>query len=192
MAAWSGWVSDVLTAGGWPLSAANQRFLNEWHGYEQSACANNPLNTTLPRFNGINCVDAGGGAFVQSYPTRLAGTRATVSTLRGLAYTAITAALAAGDPYNAAAAPQIVRALETWGSGTFAAAYAKQTGATAQPGPTRGSPADQVGAVTASGHRGYADLRYSVAQHLPAALQASRVAGAATLRVLGARSKVGH
>ena len=43
---------------------------------------------------------------------------------------------------------------------------------------------------TASGSRGYSDLRNSVARHLPTQLNRSRRAGAATLRTLSQRRKV--
>jgi hypothetical protein len=49
-----------------------------------------------------------------------------------------------------------------------------------------------TGTRTASGQRGYADLRNSVARHLPTQLIRSRKAGAATLRTLAQRRKVGR
>lgn len=60
------------------------------------------------------------------------------------------------------------------------------------PGPQAGTVTETppVGAVAASTHRGYADLRNSLGRHLPTQLDRSRRMGEATLRLLGQRHKV--
>lgn len=56
---------------------------------------------------------------------------------------------------------------------------------------TGGLSALPTGAATAAGLRGYADLRNSVARHLPTQLLRSRRTGEATLRTIAHRRKVG-
>lgn len=56
--------------------------------------------------------------------------------------------------------------------------------------PQQGATFTTAGVQTASGHRGYADLRNSVAKHLPTQLQRSRRTGVATLQVLAHGRKV--
>jgi hypothetical protein len=58
------------------------------------------------------------------------------------------------------------------------------------PGPEAGGDV-AVGAVAASGHRGYADLRNSLARHLPRQLERSRQTGLVTLQLLSRKRKVG-
>jgi hypothetical protein len=119
----SGWVAAVLFRLGAPNSTANQRFMNEWHQHEQSPCANNPLNTTLHRFNGGNCIHVSGSTWVQRYPTAADGTNATVATLLETAYTFIVRALKSGDPFSVFYAPSVADALRHWGSTSFATWY---------------------------------------------------------------------
>jgi Lysozyme like domain len=56
--------------------------------------------------------------------------------------------------------------------------------------PQQGPTFTTTGSQTASGHRGYADLRNSVARHLPTQLLRSRRTGAATLQLLAHGRKV--
>jgi Lysozyme like domain len=56
--------------------------------------------------------------------------------------------------------------------------------------PQQGATFTTAGVLTASGHRGYADLRNSVARHLPTQLLRSRRTGAATLQLLAHGRKV--
>jgi hypothetical protein len=63
-------------------------------------------------------------------------------------------------------------------------AYRRFLTGTVSVAPQGGSTFTTVGSSTASGHRGYADLRNSFARHLPIQLQRSRRTGAATLQLL--------
>lgn len=193
MAAWNGWEDDVLNAGGWPDSSENRIFLQEWHSFEASKCLFNPLNTTQKRTGSRGCVQTGtGGVAVQTYTGTVQGTAATVSTLKSFRYPNIQEALREGNPFAYVSPQAVADELNTWGSVTFVPVYLEMaTGSStgAQPGQT--APPTQQSS-TASGLRGYADLRNSVARHLPTHLMHSRRAGAATLRTLAHRSKVGH
>lgn len=182
---WTGWETDVLTAGSWPTTTANVTFLAKWQPFEQSSCANNPLNTTLGWAGATTCNSVG----VKNYPTHAAGAAATAATFKDGFYPNIVAALNEGNPYTYPDRAAIAQEITTWGTPAYAQAFFTATGG-GQPGSTAPPTA---GAVAPSGHRGYADLRNSVARHLPAQLRASRRTGEATLRTLTARRRVkGH
>jgi hypothetical protein len=176
VAAWTGWEADVLAALGAPDSSESALFLTTWHTYEQSACRNNPLNTTEAWPMAVNCNSVG----VKSYASTSDGAKATATTLRNGNYPDILAALRSGNPFASAAAGNVAAQLTKWGTPLFAAWYTEHTG-TPQAGKVTGQTA---GTQTASGHRGYADLRNSFARHLPNQLVKSRRAGAATLQLL--------
>lgn len=94
---------------------------------------------------------------------------------------------------NAQAAVDISNGGDDFGAWTTYTngAYKQYLQAGGVPTPQPGSTAPPTAAGAApSGHRGYADLRNSVAKHLPTQLRTSRRQGAATLRLLGSRSKV--
>lgn len=69
-------------------------------------------------------------------------------------------------------------------------AYLRFLTGTVSTTPQQGATFTTAGVQTASGHRGYADLRNSVAKHLPTQLQRSRRTGVATLQVLAHGRKV--
>lgn len=123
MAAFPGWVFAVLFRLGAPNSTANNTFMDEWHAHEQSTCANNPLNTTLHRYHGTNCIHVSGSTYVQRYPTAQDGTDATVSTLTESRYAAIVRALKSGDPFAVFYSQLVAQELRTWGSVSFATWY---------------------------------------------------------------------
>lgn len=185
---WTGWEQAVLSAGGWPDTAANVRFLQEWNDpYEQSACANNPLNTTLHWTGSTDCVETQKkGVWVQAYSSHASGAAATAATIKGPLFFAIAGALKSGDPFHYPDSATVAEQIGTWGTPNYAAHYLLEAGGT-QPGATAGG---ITPTGNASGLRGYADLRNSVARHLPSQLQYSRRTGAATLRTLSQRRRV--
>lgn len=179
---WSGWQQAVLKAGGWPVTPQNVRFLTTWNDpYEKSACNNNPLDTTLRTNRSTNCVQTSTrGVWVQSYPSHAAGATATASTLKEGFFFAIAAALKSGNPFTYPDSATVALQIATWGTHGFADWYLQQAGGT-QTGSTAPPTAESA---TTAGHRGYADLRNSVARHLPTQLRYSRRAGEATARIL--------
>lgn len=179
---------DVLKAGGWPASPANQKFLNGWQAYEQSVCRNNPLNTTLVYSGSVTCNFAG----VQSYSTQAIGAAATVRTLKNGNYPALVAALATGDPYSYTDPNGVAANVTKWGTPNFAAAYLLAAGSVAGSGGSAPATLGQseLDSSTASGHKGYADLRNSLARHLPTQLERSQRTGRATLQELAHGRKV--
>jgi hypothetical protein len=186
MSAWSGWESDVLRAGGWSVTPENVRFLSTWHTYEQSACGNNPLNTTLQTSASTTCNSAG----VQSYPSPAAGASATVLTLKGPFYPNIVAALDTGDPFTYPGSAAVAEEIRTWGTPNFAAWFLQQTTGSStgsQPGATLPSSPE---AKAASALSGWADLRNSVNRHLPTQLHRAQFVRRQTLRALAARRRL--
>lgn len=144
---WSGWEQDVLAAIDAPTTAANEKFLTEWHRFEESACFANPLNTTLREPGSTDCVQTGTpGVAVQAYTTTMQGTRATATTLRQPAFQNILRALQSGDPYTYPAPRSVEDELRVWGSGTFANLWATELfgGLSSPPGTTPGSPQAQA------------------------------------------------
>lgn len=177
MATWPGWERDVLTGIQAPINADTSKFMLTWHSYEGGAAANNPMNTTQPEpgatdYNSVH---------VKNYPSSLIGTRATVTTLENGYYPAILAALRSGRPFSYGDKGAVSAQVQKWGTFGFAAWYSQQ-GIAAQPGTPPPAPSADVN--TASGHRGYADLRNSVARHLPTQLSRSRSSTHAALQTL--------
>ena len=169
----------ALTA---PKSTENEQFLTTWHTYEESACRNNPLNTTMPWPLASNCNSVG----VKSYASASDGAKATAATLQNGHYPDLLAALHSGNPFAYAAAGSVARQITTWGTPLFAAWYTEHTG-TPQAGKTVTT---SSGSSTARGLRGYSDLRNSVARHLPTQLTRSRRATSAALQALSHGRKV--
>lgn len=192
MAAWTGWETDILNAGKWPVTSENILFLSTWHHpYEDSVCTFNPINTTLKRGTSTNCVHVSGTTYVQNYKSKQLGTTATVATLNNGFYPDIVGALKTGDPFNYPASSAVAAEITRWGTPNFAAWYLAHLSGTVvppPPPPTPGSP----DAVAPQAHRGYADLRNSVNNHLPKQLERSHRTGLATLRAIGRKSKVGR
>lgn len=124
MAAWSGWEKQLLDALKAPNTGANRRFLDTWNSYEESDCANNPLNTTQPYPGATACNSAG----VKSYPSKAAGTAATLETLTNGRYDAIVAALRSGDPYSVSDPSVVVLEIGVWGTPNFADLYYREMG----------------------------------------------------------------
>lgn len=180
MTAFPGWVFAVLFRLGAPNSTANQTFMNQWHQHEQSTCANNPLNTTLHRFNGSNCIHVSGSTYVQRYPTAQDGTDATVATLLQSNYAAIVRALKTGDPFTVFYSQLVAQELRTWGSVTFASWY---LGHLAKPLPTP-TPPPSLGAIPTPGTRAskaWRQMLVAIDKTIPNDL---RAAGRARARIL--------
>lgn len=123
---WPGWEAAALQAAHLPATGANVTFLANWHTYEGSTAANNPLNVTADKAKpvtvGTSAINKQG---VQNYATRQQGAAATAAFLGMPNYTAIRAALASGDPYAYVAKSHgnlqsVVDQLATWGSRSFA------------------------------------------------------------------------
>lgn len=100
-----------------------------------------------------------------------------------------------GTTYNANAAVAIANGgtdFTPWTSYRDGAykQYLQNPGSTTPPPGTTVPPA--AGSVAPQAHRGYADLRNSVNNHLPKQLERSHRTGLATLRAIGRKSKVGR
>lgn len=112
MGVWSGWESDVLTAIGAPVTAANVAFLDAWQNAERGSAANNPLNTTQQMSGSTSYNSAG----VQEYGSPTQGANATAKTLTNGYYDAIVAALQSGNPLSGDTS-SMAQQLSTWGTG---------------------------------------------------------------------------
>lgn len=178
----------MLAAIGAPNTAGNLAFLDSWHAYEGGTATNNPMNTTQPE-PGASLYNSVG---VRNYTNPKQGTTATATTLENGNYPALLAALRSGDPYTFFNPQGVAANLKTWGSSTFVPVYLLKAGSPAGAGgtPPPGGTITATGVIGTSGHRGYADLRNSLAKHLRKDLDVSRSLGLTTLRGLGQRSKV--
>lgn len=112
MALQSSWATDLLKAGGYPVTKKNVKFLQDWHRWEGGGDANaasfNPLNTTLGKqYPSINSVG------VRAFPDSRTGIAQTLATIGNGRYPNIVRGLQAGNPYGA----QISSDLSTWVSG---------------------------------------------------------------------------
>lgn len=112
MASWQGWESDVLTAIGAPVTAANVAFLDAWQNAEGGSAAYNPLNTTQQMSGSTDYNSAG----VQEYGSSSQGANATAKTLLNGYYDSIVAALRTGDPLSGDTS-SMAQELSKWGTG---------------------------------------------------------------------------
>ena len=157
MAAWTGWEQSVLFRLGVPNTEANVRFLSDWHPFEESKCANNPLNVTTRMTGSTDCVQTKTPTvWVQAYRSEDQGAQATADFFRYPNYVAIVAALKGGNPYTFGVPQAVANAITTWGTPKYAAAYLAAVGAepkptpppgTTPPGAAKASPDMQVGAA---------------------------------------------
>lgn len=188
MAAWPGWEKDVLSALGYPTTAANEQFLDTWQHYEGGGATDNPLNTTQPESGASNYNTVG----VKNYTSQTQGTQATVTTLRNGHYPALLAAMQTGDPYTYIDPNGVAANIRTWGTGNFATSYLLSAGSFSGQG---GTPPPAIKTDTSQyrpsySFNGYADLRNSVARHIPTQLRRSQRNGEIALRLLSAKTKV--
>lgn len=91
-------------------SAGDLTFVEEWEtaeggNWNNSAVAN-PLNTTLKEKGSVNYQTGAPGSGVQRYPSWAEGLAATITTLKGSAYTGIVSALKNNNPAEALTALQ--------------------------------------------------------------------------------------
>ena len=175
MSAWSGWAGQLLTVLGDKNTTANLKFLNEWHSFEQTNCANNPISASQSWAGSSECK-----APVRNYRTRADGLQATAAQLHDAKYSAILAALKSGDPYGYSDSFTVSQELDTWGSLTFSTRYSTET--------AQAPPDNTVSAPRA--HKGWADMRRSTNYHWPAALRDSDRHIHAALRSLSRARKV--
>lgn len=112
MATWQGWESDVLTAIGAPITAANVAFLDAWAQAEGGTAAYNPLNTTQTASGSSDYNSAG----VQDFTSPTQGANATATTLENGYYPALLAGLQSGNPLSGDVA-SMESELSTWGTG---------------------------------------------------------------------------
>lgn len=184
----AGWETDVLAQIGAPDTQTNVQFLGTWHNFELSACANNPLNTTLAVASSTKCNSAG----VRSYTSAAMGAQATAATLTNGRYPALVAALQTGDPYSYTDPDGVAANIRTWGTPNFASAYLVSAGSFQGVGGTPPPPivGSSGAGIAPSAHRGYADLRNSVQRHVPTQLQRSAHLGVLTLRILRDKTSV--
>ena len=99
------WASAVLTAGGFPKTAANLQSLVAWALNEGGGGANNPLNTTQggPGATDFNSVG------VKNFPSVAEGVQATVATIRNGYYPNILSDLASGKGISSNASADLLK-----------------------------------------------------------------------------------
>jgi hypothetical protein len=142
------WAQNVLQAGRWPISGANEQSFIAWALLEGGGGTYNPLNTTLPE-PGAGCFNS---VCVRNYVSWGQGVTATVATLNGGYYPQIVADLRSGRGIGAT--PE----LATWSgggydslAGTWAEAAQYMHGKTGPlPGGKGGSAGGQAGATAVS------------------------------------------
>jgi len=186
------WVSLTLQYLGATETSTNRVALEEWAQSEgMPASAHNPLAAS----DHISGWQPTPGYSEPTYPSDDAAARLYATKFQSAQYVKIGFTLELGNDLNA-----IYDAINQspWCSGCQGGHYPiviynTLHGTTTPVAPPRSTaPGGAAASLTASGHRGYADLRNSVSRHLPTQLLRSRQAGAATLRTLAARRKVGR
>lgn len=196
MGVYTGWQRDLLAVVKLPDTAANRRFLSDWHSHASSDCKLNPVDLT----HVIKDAGSGGArhsqdckavtlpsgsAHFQAYDDRVWTRTAFAAQLTSGDYPHLRHALRTGNPYspqrfNLTAAQAIAADLGAWGSGAFGNAYIKTMAA--------GGPIPQVKAARL--HKGYADLQRSVNHRFPQALRRSQHSVNAGLRSIARARKV--
>lgn len=117
MPSYPGFFEGVLTQLGAPVSQNNLDFFNRWAQFEKSNSQYNTLNTTLNKPGATNFNSVG----VKNYPNLPTGIQATADTLKLRYYAPIVSALRQNKNFNYYINNQdIIKALNTWGTRTFA------------------------------------------------------------------------
>lgn len=110
---WPGWEAQVLGGLGVAATKERLRLVRAWQRAEGGRATFNPFNTTMPLVKASDY----NRAHVKNYPDAIAGTAATILTLRLAYYRPLVAALRATN----LSAEQIVDrgrgGLDKWGSG---------------------------------------------------------------------------
>lgn len=187
MSVWAGWQSDLLTHAVLPDTAANRRFLSDWHSHAETNCKNNPIDLSVKDFDGSDCHALPGLiAKAQSYPTHAAGSHAFHTQIHQSDYAALFAAMQTGNPYTADNTGPASEAISRWGSRAFGQRFFAETDLTRSGGPG-GQLAGQGQAL-----RGWSHLQRAINHDLPKALHASQQARHAALRSLARAHRVRH
>lgn len=109
--------SDVLRELGLTATPNRMAFFLEWARHENTKAKYNPLATTKIMNVGETRFNSAG---VKNYPTYADGVLATAKTLKLRYYPAIINMLKVDADYRKVNSPEIVKALNTWGTVNFA------------------------------------------------------------------------
>jgi len=145
-----------------PNTAANVKFLTDWHSFELSGAQYNPLNTTQKESGSTTFNSAG----VQNYTGPTQGARATAQTLTNGFYGNIVAALKEGDPYVYPDRAAVGVELTTWGTPNFAASYLGKTSPSSPGGILNTGPPPPGNSSIAGFHQVGLVLAHGLPQHL--------------------------
>jgi hypothetical protein len=128
VAAWKGWEDEFLTAAQVQITAANVRFLDEWHSHAETNCTRNPIDLSASVSGSTNCHSLPGvTARAQNYTTHGNAARAFFDETHRASSTALIAALKSGDPYTVSNTGNVAQDLTAWGSQKFAQFYFNET-----------------------------------------------------------------
>lgn len=182
MGTYTGWKHDLLSSDGMPDTAANLRFMDDWHDNSESDCANNPVDLTRPIKSGSsNCKPTGYvGRSYQRYTDRMWTRTAFAAQMKSGSYPHLRAALKSGNPYTVNNYQAVAEDLGRWASNAFPNVYVYDALAN-RPAPSLKAP---------QALRGWKDLQHSVNHKMPAALRASAHYRHAALRQLRKARKV--
>jgi len=185
MAAWSGWITDLLAAAKLPYTQGNQTWMGDWHNSADSNCKNNPVDISRGATGATNCHKLTGTRTAKNYRSHGSAQTAFNGQLRSGNFPHLLAALKSGDPYGVAKPADVITDLEKWGSLTFAFELTQNYG------PPHGQPPPPSGNIKAPQvHTGWRDLQHSFNSHMRQELdQAHRTTNAA-LRTLQKARKV--
>lgn len=115
------WADDLLGSLKIKPTQPDEQFIENWLPREGTKAVNNPMATTLGSAqSGVSVPGSTNfnSAGVQNYPTYASGLGATASTLKESRYSAITGALASGNPYTYGNQGALESEFATWsGSG---------------------------------------------------------------------------
>lgn len=182
MSVWANWQADLLTHAGVPDTAANRRFLTDWHSHAETNCRNNPVDLSVPSAGASNCRSLPGiTEKAQNYATTGDAVHAFYLQVRGSFAQNIRRALESGDPYTVSYTGKVAEDLTAWGSQTFAHWYFNAT----VNAPGRGGGIQDGDAL-----RGWADLQRSINRNMPKALHDSANLTRHALRALSRGRKV--
>lgn len=171
MTIWTGWEDQFLAAAGVKQTAANRRFLDDWHTHAQTNCTNNPVDLSAKEPGSSNCgALLPGPGPAQRYAAHTDAARAFATQIHRASAKPILDALKTGNPYTVSNPADVGAALTTWGSQTFERPYLNETvGPPGKPPPK--PPPRQLKAPQALG--GWKDLQRTVNHHMPDTLRES-------------------
>lgn len=188
MSTWKGWEAQLVKTLGVGDTLQVGDLFTTWSKQVSQKCDNNPLAASRHATGSSNCRTLGNGKHAQNYKDHASAIDATTAQLRDGDYPHLWAAIKSGSPYEASSPQAVADDLTKWGAAAAGAAYQIEVAQGSYGGGGGGGGGSPPKAAHL--HKGWADIRRSVNNKMPAALRNSQRSLHAGLRTVARARKV--